>query len=1372
MKKSAITWLASTALLLGILNTAQAQLVPVTFHFDPPTENFSQVFIAGTFNGWQNNQQQMTDADGDGVYEVTIDLPAGNHQYKFVLDADWGKAFTDPDNPLVNEQDNNNSMLTVADPMVTYLLPKDGSIDTTQAGHAIRAIFAFTAENPIDPATLVVKIDGDTLENAAQYYDAAKREFLYTPDPALATGEHTLSVSALSSKGVAARSATFTRNPHLVIYKVPLRFVFDANTSRLTFAGRVNSVALVGDFNQWNSSANPMRDEDGDGVWETTITVEEGVWEYKFFINGILWLTDPENPVFNPDDNSNSVITAVADSLPRLRLLSPAEGTIYTAPATIDYRLHLFPGVKGGSVDEGTIVAAWDGAPVGASFTAATGELSGSVSIAGEGAHALYAGFSNSAGVSVAKAYPFGLFAPNSGFHAVDAAADEQYAYPAAVPEGSADIREFHILPTAGFDSLEFRVHLADITDNTRLGLVIVNPQENAFAEIIPGIELEAKDWDAAGVLAVLAPPGNAFENSGIENRWQLRRNPAVFGAHVPVNAGARDSDILSFRVALAYLDSVMGSWTRERDFVLFSYLVTASNGQSYEVGPAEGGKTATQDADVYDLALVRSSEWQKRLLDNFIPTGNPGGPRLSRVDAPGRGVQPLKPGDISDSLATGGADIVFLTPGVTYWRPDVTVAGTVSDTSIATATFIFNGESSTVPVINGKFEVQVVLVEGQNVVRVEVLDQKGVRTQSSDLILTLQLDHDPWAEIQGRVEGRKVFLQANAVSPDSLTLFYNWIQDLAQNPAVLQFSSRTAREISFTVPEVDGEYFVNVNVIDVFGRKYTAGRAVIAKGDSIRLNTLEEHPGWVDDAVIYEIFPRSFSDQGGFAGITERLDDLLDLGITAIWLMPIFEGPTTHGYEITDYFATEADYGSKAEFKTLVREAHRRGIKIILDYVVNHTSVQHPFMQNVLQFHEYSPWADWYLWNGEPGTSSYQHYPNWSTLPNLNMNNPDVRKYFIEVAEYWVREFDIDGFRCDVAWGVQERNGQFWQEWRRTLKNIKPGIFLLAEASSLDFTFFDKRFDSAYDLELRNRIIDVLNVPSKINSLDAELRRPYPEHALPFRFMENHDEVRVAASHDVARSKLSHTVFMMANGVPLIYAGGEVGETSTRGRIDWSDPFNLRPFFKRLIDIRRQYVHQLQIGRIANTTPFQVYTFLSQSGEHHIITALNFTGEPVETSMDLSGLPQEAEAYYLSELLQGTVTPVDKSAAAAHPLSLEAYGIKIFYYGPDQVTGVETGSTPAAPDEFGLSQNYPNPFNPETRIAYTLPAAAEVTLKIYNIRGQEVRRLVAGPQKAGHHIVLWDGRNAAGRQVATGVYLLRLRAGDRVLTRKMLLAR
>src|ERR687883_1176110 len=192
----------------------------------------------------------------------------------------------------------------------------------------------------------------------------------------------------------------------------------------------------------------------------------------------------------------------------------------------------------------------------------------------------------------------------------------------------------------------------------------------------------------------------------------------------------------------------------------------------------------------------------------------------------------------------------------------------------------------------------------------------------------------------------------------------------------------------------------------------------------------------WIRDGVIYEIYPRAFSQQGNFNAITARLDELKDLGVTIIWLMPIHpigqekkKGTIGSPYAVRDYYAINPDYGTAGDLKRLVREAHARGLKVIIDIVANHTS-----WDSVLMKH-----PEFYK-RDDKGNITYPY--DWYDIAALNYGNQQLRRYMTDMLKYWIREFDLDGFRCDVAGEVPT---DFWERARAELEKIKPDIVMIA---------------------------------------------------------------------------------------------------------------------------------------------------------------------------------------------------------------------------------------------------------------------------------------------------------------------------------------
>jgi ABC-type spermidine/putrescine transport system permease subunit II len=246
----------------------------------------------------------------------------------------------------------------------------------------------------------------------------------------------------------------------------------------------------------------------------------------------------------------------------------------------------------------------------------------------------------------------------------------------------------------------------------------------------------------------------------------------------------------------------------------------------------------------------------------------------------------------------------------------------------------------------------------------------------------------------------------------------------------------------------------------------------------------VDDTPAWVDDAVLYGVVPSRFGPDG-LRSVTARLPDLADLGVNALWLSPIAASPPgDYGYAVTDYLAVDPRHGTADDLRDLVRAAHGHGLRVLLDIVPNHTSDRHPFFREAEAGGPGSRYWDWY---DRDAAGRATHYFTWTNLPNLNFANPEVREHVLEMSRFWVREFDVDGYRVDVAWGVQERAPDFWPRWRRELKALKPDLLLIAEASARDPRYVGHGFDAAYDWTGRARS----SGPGRASSTTRPASRP-----------------------------------------------------------------------------------------------------------------------------------------------------------------------------------------------------------------------------------------------------------------------------------------
>lgn len=354
----------------------------------------------------------------------------------------------------------------------------------------------------------------------------------------------------------------------------------------------------------------------------------------------------------------------------------------------------------------------------------------------------------------------------------------------------------------------------------------------------------------------------------------------------------------------------------------------------------------------------------------------------------------------------------------------------------------------------------------------------------------------------------------------------------------------------------------------------------------------------------MYEVFVRSFADSDGdgigdLNGLTAKLDYLndgdstttRDLGVDGIWLMPIFPSPSYHGYDVTDYDRVNPEYGTDADFDRLLSEAHRRGIRVIVDLVLNHTSDHHPWFLDSASGPS-SPRRDWYVWSSEdrgwgqpwnPGGHSwhplgdaYYYGLFWSGMPDLNLRNADVRAEMERVAERWLRR-GVDGFRLDATRHLVETgpgDGQsdtpethsVLKEFTASVGRVKPDALLVGENwtdtatiaayfGSADSTSWGDELPCNFDFPLAAAVVegvrsgDALGIAAVLRAV----QKFYPPGALDAPFLTNHDMARVATQlqSKTERLRSAAAILLSLPGTVFLYYGEEVGLENGRGDDD-----------------------------------------------------------------------------------------------------------------------------------------------------------------------------------------------------------------------------
>ncbi len=379
------------------------------------------------------------------------------------------------------------------------------------------------------------------------------------------------------------------------------------------------------------------------------------------------------------------------------------------------------------------------------------------------------------------------------------------------------------------------------------------------------------------------------------------------------------------------------------------------------------------------------------------------------------------------------------------------------------------------------------------------------------------------------------------------------------------------------------------------------------------------EAPAWVKKGPVYEIFPRNFSAGGTFRDIQNRLNDLKNLGVKTIWLMPFHpigekgrKGKMGSPYAIRDYLAIDQSYGTENDLKELITHIHDLDMKVIMDVVANHTALDH-----VWRSERPAVYKD-YL--------SIQHtrrIREWTDIVDLNYQIPDMNQLMYSVLHYWVNSFDFDGFRCDVAGLVPL---EFWQEAFEKLSSIKKDLFFLAEWESARVHI--NTFHATYDWTTYFVLHDIYEgnrAASDALQWVMEKTDQYPQKSLTLRFTENHDFERTTKKFG-EESFYPFVVFnFVLNGIPLLYNGQESGQDKApslfdKDPIDWSgDSHKIYQFYKKLIHIRNEN-RSLQSGDmyvIGNDQRSKVVSFIKKKETENIFVLINFCDEFCEVKPD-----------------------------------------------------------------------------------------------------------------------------------------------------------
>jgi glycosidase len=415
----------------------------------------------------------------------------------------------------------------------------------------------------------------------------------------------------------------------------------------------------------------------------------------------------------------------------------------------------------------------------------------------------------------------------------------------------------------------------------------------------------------------------------------------------------------------------------------------------------------------------------------------------------------------------------------------------------------------------------------------------------------------------------------------------------------------------------------------------------------------------WSKNATIYELNIRQFSEEGTFNAIVDRLDELKAMNVEIIWLMPIHpigeknrKGELGSYYAVKDYLDVNPEFGTKADFRNLVEEIHNRDMKVIIDWVANHTAWDNPLTEEH---------PEWYT-KDEEG-NFVPPVEDWSDVIDLNYDNSELRSYMTDALKFWVEEFDIDGYRCDVASMVPT---DYWNSARKELDEIKP-VFMLAEAEEPELN--EKAFDMYYGWTFHHILNEVAQGEQNADSLHAEvtrLEKAFPDGSYPMNFISNHDENTWNGTVWERMGAASYPLSVLTAtlpGMPLLYNGQEAGmdkrlEFFDKDPIEWSE-HDMREHYSKLFELK-QNNPALQHGknggayeRISTSVDEDVYAFIRTNGIKQVFVIVNLSDQKQRFTIESTKVNGEFES-----LFDGDYVTFDRFIE----VEIDSWGYKVYH--------------------------------------------------------------------------------------------------------------
>ncbi|MEK8022620.1 MAG: alpha amylase N-terminal ig-like domain-containing protein [Candidatus Hydrogenedentota bacterium] len=1221
--------------------TASMTVASPQFSYKAPAGTRT-VAVAGSFNNWSSSANMLADADGDGTWTGNFSLPAGKHQYKFVVNgSDWKE---DPANPNKAEDGlgGSNSVIEIAAGVTATAAPAASMAPamTAATGSAGNATFSY-----MKPGARSVHVAGEFnnwLDNdqgkvtghtdwmmqkdASGMWTLTKNlkpgtyKFKYVVDgntwdkdpskPTTSDDNSQLTVSAAMAASVAPAAA-------------PAMAAAPSGMGNVTF--QLNkpgprTVHVAGEFNNWldndqgkvTGHADWMMQKDASGMWMLTKTLKPGSYKFKYVFDGNTWEKDPAKPA-TADDNSLLVVTASAAPV------MPAAG----APAAAASMTPTFSYKAPAGTRSVSVAGSFNGWSASAlPLQDADGDGIWTVTANLPTGKHQYKFVVNGSDWKEDPANPMkaedGMGGSNSvieiGAGGVPAAGGAAAA-PAAT--GGSAGSTFSYKAPAGTRSVSVAgsfnnwsttaTPLADPDgDGTWTATVPLPRGKHQYKFVVNG-----SDWKSDPVNPNKAEDGLGGENSVLE--------VTAVGVSSPAAVSPEGTIVSASANAATSLPSMSAG--------------DGTNGRS-TVGIAARDLWAPDRPHLFSYRRAgASSVAVAGSFNNWSATATP----MSDPDGDGAWTADviLPPGNSSYKFVVNGSEWL-VDPAATRREPD----GFGGDNAIVSA-----GSGSDVISRRGDARVDEGAIEHKREPRytTRVLDTRA--------IFTVRMDRDDVERITVAIldaAAGKVFPMEIATRDDRYE-YWRVEEDVPAEEFAYHFVVRdgTARYVI----DRSGISMTGAPSDEAGGRPFT-----MEKGNVFTT------PEWAKSAIAYHIFPDRFRDGdksndrtadggsarawayealpeahagwsafygGDLAGVMEKMDYLAELGITTVKFNPIMCGTGNHKYDVTDYFEIDPAFGTNELFDRMVSDGSTRGIRFVLDGVFNHSGEHHPFFDDVREKGPASPYYSWYnvkSWPfSSPLSNSYETFQGFGGLPAWNTTNADARKYLFMAADFWTKK-GIAGWRLDAADAVEH---EFWEEFRTRVKTANRNAWIVGEIwpSGAPWLQGDE-FDATMNYGLRGAIIDFF-ADEKIGA-DAFANRvaqllvtiPPQAAAVQFNMLSSHDTERfyTIARRNKARLRQAVAFQFSLMGVPVIYYGEEIGmeggkDPDNRRAFPWEqkDIWNndVLSLYKRMIALRKE--HPALRAPVWNPVYAEgrVLIVATRNGAERMLLAFNTSDQP-----------------------------------------------------------------------------------------------------------------------------------------------------------------